>query len=83
MFVKSKTATFIDNVIIEVEEAIHESIRVALRSEDGTICKKAEKNIKEKKYVHWEGLNDLPYGVYTLECSQGDEVVEVRMIKRV
>jgi hypothetical protein len=31
----------------------------------------------------WNGLNDLPYGVYTLEFSQGEEEHRVRMVKRV
>lgn len=84
MFVKSRTATFIDNVILEVEEALSAPINVAMRNEDGKICCKTEKKIcSENKYIHWDGLNDLPYGVYTLECSQGEEVIQVRMIKRV
>ncbi len=84
MFVKSRTATFIDNVILEVEEALSTPIKVALRNEDGKICCVTEKKIiTGNKYIHWDGLNDLPYGVYTLECSQGEEVIAVRMIKRV
>lgn len=84
MFVKSRTATFIDNVILEVQEAISEPIKVALRNEDGKICCKTEKKVSAANtHIHWEGLNDLPYGVYTLECSQGEEVIQVRMIKRI
>ncbi len=35
------------------------------------------------KTVTWKGLNDLPYGVYTLELSQGDDEMKMRLIKRV
>lgn len=84
MLAKPKAPTFIDNLTIEVEEANHYPLQVALKSEDGKICRKTEKNIASgKSSVSWEGLNDLPYGVYTLQCSQGEEIVEVRMVKRV
>lgn len=84
MLAKPKAPTFIDNLTIEVEEANHYPFRVALKSEDGKICCKAEKIIAfGKSSVSWEGLNDLPYGVYTLQCSQGEEIVELRMVKRI
>ena len=84
MLAKPKTPIFIDNLTIEVEEANHHPFCVSLKSEDGKICCKTEKNIHSgKSLVYWEGLNDLPYGIYTLQCTQGEEVVEVRMVKRV
>ena len=84
MLAKPKASVFIDNLTIEVEEANHDQIQVLLRSEDGKICCKTEKKInRSKDSICWEGLNDLPYGVYTLECSQGEEVVALRMIKRI
>lgn len=84
MFVKPRSSIFIDNLTIEVEEAVYAPVSVTLRSEDGKICCRAQKSIRPgMSTISWEGLNDLPYGVYTLECSQGDEVIEVRMVKRV
>lgn len=84
MFVKPRSSIFIDNLTIEVEEAVYAPVRVTLRSEDGKICCRAEKSIRPgMRTICWEGLNDLPYGVYTLECSQGDQVIEVRMVKRI
>lgn len=84
MLAKPKTPVFIDNLTIEVEEANHHPFYVSLKSEDGKICCKTEKNIHSgKSSVSWEGLNDLPYGIYTLQCMQGEDVVEVRMVKRV
>jgi hypothetical protein len=84
MLAKSRTSTFINDLIIEVKEALQLPVTVALRNEDGKICCKAEKKICALSQTFiWEGLNDLPYGVYMLECSQGDEVVSMRMVKRV
>lgn len=84
MLATTKASVFIDNLTIEVEEANHDQVQVLLRSEDGKICCKTEKKISASKgSICWEGLNDLPYGVYTLECSQGNEMVALRMIKRV
>lgn len=84
MLAKSRTSTFINDLIIEVKEALQLPVTVALRNEDGKICCKAEKKIcaLSQTFIS-EGLNDLPYGVYMLECSQGDEVVSMRMVKRV
>ena len=43
-----------------------------------------EANIPQgDKTVTWKGLNDLPYGVYTLELSQGEDEMKMRLIKRV
>jgi hypothetical protein len=84
MFAKSRSSTFINDLIIEVKEALQLPVNVALRNEDGKICCKAEKKICAlSQTFKWEGLNDLPYGVYMLECSQGDELVSMRMVKRV
>lgn len=84
MLAKPKTPVFIDNLTVEVEDARYPEIQVLLRSEDGKICCKTEKKINQSKDSFcWEGLSDLPYGVYTLECSQGDDTIAVRMVKRI
>jgi hypothetical protein len=84
MFAKPQRATFIDDMVIEVHEAQQSPIMVTLRNEDGKICCKTEKKIRSgNTSIRWEGLNDLPYGIYTLQCSQGDDVIETRMVKRI
>jgi hypothetical protein len=84
MLAKPKAPVFIDNLTVEVENARYPEIQVLLRSEDGKICCKTEKKIAQSKDSFcWEGLNDLPYGVYTLECTQGDDTIAVRMVKRI
>jgi len=84
MLAKSRFSSFIDEFIVEVKEAQQTPIKVALRNEQGVICCKAEKRIcKVSQTFKWEGLNDLPYGVYTLECSQEEDFVAMRMVKRI
>jgi hypothetical protein len=46
MLAKPKTPVFIDNLTIEVEDANHHPFYVSLKSEDGKICCKTEKNPK-------------------------------------
>jgi hypothetical protein len=38
---------------------------------------------KDQQELYWGGLNDLPYGVYTLEISQGQDEMKMRLVKRV
>ena len=84
MLAKPKTPIFIDNLTIEVEEANHHPFCVSLKSEDGKICCKTEKKVTHANvFFNWEGLNDLPYGIYTLECAQGNETVETKIVKRI
>ena len=43
-----------------------------------------ERNIPDnQKQIYWPGLNDLPYGQYTLELSQGEEEMKMNLVKRV
>ena len=84
MLAKPKTPIFIDNLTIEVEEANHHPFCVSLKSEDGKICCKTEKKISNgNSLINWEGLDELPYGVYTVECSQGQDTVKVKTVKRI
>lgn len=84
MLAKPKTPTFIDNLTIEVNDVVSSPLHVVLLSEDGKICCKTQKFISTNNAsVCIEGLSELPYGVYTLQCSQGDETVECKAVKRV
>ena len=84
MIAKPRNASFIDNLIIEVRAAFAIPLQFSLRNEDGEICCKTEKRItNDSEFVNWEGLNDLPYGIYTLECSQGNKTVETKIVKRI
>ena len=84
MLAKTKTFSFIDKLTLELEETTQGLLQLVLKSEDGKICRKTEKKIgHDKSTFYWEGLDELPYGVYTVECSQGDDVVKVKTVKRI
>lgn len=84
MLAKTKTHTFIDNLTVEVDDAVPSPLHVVLLSEDGKICCKTQKLISTRSSsICIEGLSELPYGVYTLQCTQGDEMVECKAVKRI
>jgi hypothetical protein len=84
MLAKTKSFSFIDKLTLELEETDQGLLQVVLKSEDGKICCKTEKKISYgRSLVNWEGLDHLPYGVYTVECSQGEEMVSVKTVKRI
>jgi hypothetical protein len=85
MFAKLKSPVFIDSVVFEFSDPMEKSIRAVLKDEYGKVQSHLDTNIPDGlKVYRWSGLNDLPYGVYTLEYSQGEDEQHVqRMIKRV
>jgi hypothetical protein len=84
MFAKVKSPTFIDVLTLELVAPIRSSLRAILRDEKGDECSRLEANVpKGDNTVTWKGLNDLPYGIYTLELSQGDDEMKMRLVKRV
>lgn len=59
-------------------------LKAVLRDEKGSVCGQLETTFMQTEpEIIWKGLNDLPYGVYTLELSQGEDQVRLRMVKRV
>jgi hypothetical protein len=84
MIAKVKSATFIDSLQFEMVAASQNMLKAVLRDEKGSICSQLETNfVLNEPEITWKGLNDLPYGVYTLELSQGEEKIRLRMVKRV
>jgi hypothetical protein len=84
MIAKVKSATFIDTLRFELLAPSHNSLKAVLRDDQGSVCSQFETIfIKEEPEITWKGLNDLPYGVYTLELSQGEEKIRLRLVKRV
>jgi hypothetical protein len=84
MFAKLKSQVFIDTVTFEFLCQETSSLRAVLKNEAGHVCSKVETRVeKNQKIFKWNGLNDLPYGVYTLELSQGEEEQSERVVKRV
>ena len=84
MLAKTRSFSFIDKLIIEIEDAVQAPLQVKLKSEDGQIWCKTENRVHSgATSIDWEGLGELPYGVYTLECSQGKDTVEMKTVKRI
>ena len=84
MNAKVKYATFIDSLHIELDQLNDSALKAILRDDKGSICKELETVVDEfPAKLTWKGLEQLPYGVYTLELTHGQEEVKVRMVKRV
>lgn len=84
MIAKVKSAMFIDTLSFELAACTQSFLKAVLRDEKGSVCSQLETTFKqEQPEITWKGLNDLPYGVYTLVVTQGAEEVCLRMVKRV
>lgn len=84
MFAKVKSPTFIDSLKVEIGTSSSDLLQAVLRDDSGAVCREYETRVMSgQPELTWKGLNDLPYGVYTLELSQGENKVRLRMVKRV
>ncbi|MCO5234832.1 MAG: hypothetical protein M9933_01080 [Chitinophagaceae bacterium] len=84
MLAKLKSPIFIDTLTFDLSESTPSPLKVVLRDEKGKVCSIFETELTPaQKSFCWKGLNDLPYGVYTLELSGGDEEQQMRLVKRV
>ena len=84
MFAKIKSPVFIDSLKIEVSAPAPAFLKAVLIDDKGSICSTFEKNVaKVENELTWRNLNDLPYGVYTLELSHGKDEMKLRLVKRV
>jgi len=85
MFAKVKSTVFIDSLKLELlARPVNASLRAILRDEKGCVCSTLETTTPTRNNeVVWKGLNNLPYGVYTLELTQGDDEMKMRLVKRV
>lgn len=84
MSARLKTPVFIDSVIFEFPNPSDRSLRAILRDECGVICSRLDAEIPLGSNTYrWSGLNDLPYGIYTIEYALGNTEECQRMVKRV
>lgn len=84
MFAKIKSSNFIDALQFEIVNYTDSFLKGILKDEKGSICSTLERKIPgNQKQINWTGLNDLPYGKYTLELSQGEEEMKMNLVKRV
>ncbi|MCY7311325.1 MAG: hypothetical protein SGI96_19925 [Bacteroidota bacterium] len=89
MFAKIKSSNFIDALKFQLFAPKGNCVRGVLKDDTGSICRTIEKDIdSDREELTWTGLNDLPYGRYTLELSQGNDEpdsyrVKMNLVKRV
>jgi hypothetical protein len=84
MFVKLKSPVFIDSLTFHVDYPQKCLLKAVLKDDTGFICSALETEVEnDQRELNWNGLNDLPYGVYTLEISRGKDEMKMRLVKRV
>lgn len=84
MIAKVKSSNFIDTLKFELVATTQDFLRAILRDDKGSVCGELETTLlKDQPEVTWNGLNDLPYGIYTLELFQGDDEIRLRIVKRI
>ncbi|MCO5240237.1 MAG: hypothetical protein M9904_09280 [Chitinophagaceae bacterium] len=84
MHARLRSMTFIDSLFFELSDATDSSLKAVLKDEKGKVCSMLETEVGcAQKFFRWEGLNDLPYGVYTLELTGGKVEQRMRLVKRV
>ena len=84
MFAKIKSSFFIDALRLQINTPKGNFLRGVLKDDTGNVCRTIEKDIlTETEEKTWTGLNDLPYGRYTLELSHGDDEMKMNLVKRV
>jgi hypothetical protein len=84
MFAKVKSTVFIDSLKLEMLAQEKTFLKAILRDDKGFVCSTLEASmpVRNNELV-WKGLNNLPYGVYTLELIQGNDEMKMRLVKRV
>jgi hypothetical protein len=85
MFAKVKSTVFIDFLKLELTTPpVDTSLKAILRDDKGCVCSTLETSMPVRNNeVIWRGLNNLPYGVYTLELTQGNDEMKMRLVKRI
>lgn len=84
MFAKVKSRVFIDALKLELVANAQASLKGVLRDDKGSVCSTLEQQLRtDRCELVWEGLSHLPYGVYTLELSQGEDEMKMQLVKRV
>ena len=84
MFAKIKSPVFIDTLQLLLSVPKGKCLRGVLKDDTGIVCSTVEKDISnDTEELTWTGLNDLPYGRYTLELSQGEDEMKMNLVKRV
>jgi hypothetical protein len=82
MFAKIKPAFFTDHLTIEWDKPTLNPLTFILKNDEGIVCSTLQTK-QAQQLFSWKGLNDLPYGRYTLECTDAENEDCVSLVKRV
>jgi len=75
---------FIDRLTFQLDHPHKSFFKAVLKDDNGSVCSALETETENDQLeFNWIGLNDLPYGVYTLEISSGADEMKMRIVKRV
>jgi len=85
MLAKPKFPVFIDAVVLELDQTERPaSLHAILKDDKGSVIRSMSAVIEDDQTdVNWDGLDNLPYGVYSLELTDGERRARIRMVKRV
>jgi hypothetical protein len=84
MLLKIRQRIFLNDLTIEIQEPQKFSLKALLRDDKGTVCRALEMETeKNQSSYKWNGLNELPYGVYTCEIFGGVEEMKTQLVKRI
>lgn len=81
MFAKVKPQVFLDSLTMEPNGETN-VLKAVLKDEGGRICRSFEDD-NCKRPFSWRDLSDLPYGIYTLELSNGCDEMKMKLVKRI
>jgi hypothetical protein len=84
MLLKIRQTIFLNDLVIEIQEPQKSSFRALLRDNNGNVCSALEMETEKNQSLYkWNGLNELPYGVYTCEILGGMEEMKMQLVKRI
>ncbi len=84
MLLKIRQRIFLNDLVIEIPEPQKLSFKALLKDDKGTVCKSLEMETeKNQSSYKWNGLNELPYGIYTCEILGGVEEMSMQLVKRI
>jgi hypothetical protein len=84
MLLRVKSPVFIDRFSFEFDQPQKSMLKAVLKDDRGSICRALETEVTGGHQVFdWEGLSELPYGVYTLEILGGTDEMKVKLVKRI
>lgn len=78
MFAKVKSSVFM--VHPGFPENSSSTLKAVLKDEQGFVCSTQETKLNQNK-PDWEGLNDLPYGIYTLELYRLNRAIQRSILR--